>query len=331
MMQVFMIGLLLLCSCAHAPQKETAAPVAKFAAISATEQKEILRSVNAGDTWENMASNLPADAEIGRVTLTSDRIVALAGKSMYERLLSDMVSTNWTETYFPMEKNMSAIDHDAQGLLILAYNKGIFRNMPGTDILTPLHAKYPDLQVRGYTTTPSGIFYSAESGLYRSTDKGATWTKVIQYGFVNKVFQSGNALFATSNDGIQKSTDGGANWTIVAAEGQPSAPIVQFNQHLACISDGKIDDKPEWGQYLNYSHDGGTTWSLLPTLPAFKQMYDFTMNDQYMFCSTRSGVYRSEDKGNTWHIVHAAKPGDQGFLSVLLVGKTVYLIPVVGC
>jgi photosystem II stability/assembly factor-like uncharacterized protein len=262
---------------------------------------------------------------------SSDKLILLAGKSLYERSLSDVVLTNWSETYFPMG-NLSDIDQDAQGLLILAYEKGIFRNLPGTETLLPLHTNLPDLHVRGYTNTNFGIFLSADSGLYRSTDQGATWIQVFNGGFANKVFQQADALFTTTDYGVMKSVDGGKNWQVVDAAGQPTAPITQYKTHLACISDDIKGKEKKWGQSLRYSPDGGNTWSQLEkNLPAYGQINDFAMNDQFMFCSTNTGVYRSADAGRSWTMIHAPSEKDGSRLDILVIGKTVYLVQVSGC
>ncbi|WP_400160521.1 F510_1955 family glycosylhydrolase [Arthrobacter sp. BPSS-3] len=102
------------------------------------------------------------------------------------------------------------------------------------------------------------VLATAQDGLRRSTDAGATWTKVpgspvIQFA----TFASVQTAVGAAPDGaVYRSDDGGATWK---AAGKPTGPVqaVAANQS----SDGKLRIWVATAQGLEVSADGGQTFS----------------------------------------------------------------------
>src|SRR5262249_13623437 len=117
-----------------------------------------------------------------------------------------------------------------------------------------------------YTTTSGG----PDDGLYKSTDGGATWTKLTGHGLPTGTMgrigvavapSNGNRVYAVieSNEGVLwRSDDGGANWTMVSKDRSVQARAFYFS-HVAV--DPKNPDKvyaPSFQVML--STDGGKTF-----------------------------------------------------------------------
>ncbi|HTU83516.1 MAG TPA: hypothetical protein VMF61_15410, partial [Candidatus Acidoferrales bacterium] len=109
-----------------------------------------------------------------------------------------------------------------------------------------------------------------QDGLYKSTDGGATWTKLTGHGLPTTTMgrigiavapSNGNRVYAVieSNEGVVwRSDDGGANWTMVSKNSFVDARPFYFS-HLA------VDPKnPDRVYALSFqpqlTTDGGKTW-----------------------------------------------------------------------
>jgi photosystem II stability/assembly factor-like uncharacterized protein len=77
--------------------------------------------------------------------------------------------------------------------------------------------------------TPSRLFAATEEGLFRSTDSGATWTKLggaIEKEDVEDIVTTADGrLFAAHFHGISVSADGGSTWSAVALDGLPNHDV----------------------------------------------------------------------------------------------------------
>jgi photosystem II stability/assembly factor-like uncharacterized protein len=125
---------------------------------------------------------------------------------------------------------------------------------------------------KGLSLAPDGSLYFPVlyAGLFRTTDKGRTWTKIDQ---VSKVFShffiaSSGTLFATrdvsSNNNLYRSTDGGRTWTV-------SHPYYPGNT-ISEAADGSLYAYFWDGKGIHRSTDDGRTWVKTPMQTVFSDM-----------------------------------------------------------
>ncbi len=148
-------------------------------------------------------------------------------------------------------------------------------------IVDPQNTDVVYVAALGHAYTPN-----PDRGVYKSSDGGTTWTKVLdagpQTGFADLSLASAqpNILFAATwhtyrppwssygtieepGSGIFRSGDGGQTWSRLSGNGLPAG---DWNRPSVAVSaDGKrvyalIDCKNQAGLYR--SDDGGNTWSL---------------------------------------------------------------------
>ena len=121
-----------------------------------------------------------------------------------------------------------------------------------------------------------------ERGVFRTTDGGATWQKVLykdnKTGAIDVVFDPNNSstLFASlwevyrtpwslnsggPGSGIYKSTDGGSTWTHIEGHGLPAGIMGRIGVSVSGADSNKIYamvESKEGGLYR--SDDGGDNW-----------------------------------------------------------------------
>jgi len=149
-----------------------------------------------------------------------------------------------------------------------------------------------------YVCVPGALWSdSDERGVYKSTDGGKSWTKVLKganpstgcslmsmdptnpktiyagmWDFRRRgwTFRSGgNGANAPSGSGLFKSTDGGATWTELDAQSAKGLPTKPWGRVAVAVAPSKPDvvyavieaEPPKNGLYR--SNDGGRTWQAL--------------------------------------------------------------------
>jgi photosystem II stability/assembly factor-like uncharacterized protein len=179
-----------------------------------------------------------------------------------------------------------------------------------------------------------------ERGVYKSSDGGAHWTKVLfqspEIGIADLAIATDqpNVLFASTwhthrppwstyapldgpGSGIYRSTDAGQSWSRLAGAGLPDGDWGRVG--LAVSPDAKrvyalIDDAKKSGLYR--SDDGGDTWTLENADPRLTSrawyFSGITIDPQNadVIYIPNVALYRSEDGGKTVSVVRGAPGGD---------------------
>jgi photosystem II stability/assembly factor-like uncharacterized protein len=179
-----------------------------------------------------------------------------------------------------------------------------------------------------------------ERGVYKSSDGGNTWTRVLdkgpEVGVSDLAMATSNPaiLFAATwnahrppwskyaplqgpGGGLYRSTDGGASWTQLAGHGLPDGDWGRVG--MAVTRDGKrvyvlIDAGKKSGLYR--SDDGGDTWTLAnsdPRLTSRAWYFNWITvdpNNPDVIYVPNVALYRSEDGGKTISILRGAPGGD---------------------
>lgn len=178
-----------------------------------------------------------------------------------------------------------------------------------------------------------------ERGVYKSTDGGANWKKVLDegpdIGASDITLAAGNAdiLFATvwhakrppfstyaplggPGTGLYRSQDAGKSWSRLTASGLPDGDWNRSS--VAVSSDGKrvyaLIDAAKAGLYR--SEDGGNTWTLQNAdkrITARSWYFgNITLDPQNsdVIYIPNVALYRSEDGGKSFYVLRGAPGGD---------------------
>jgi photosystem II stability/assembly factor-like uncharacterized protein len=182
-----------------------------------------------------------------------------------------------------------------------------------------------------------------ERGVFRSTDGGVTWKKVLykdpDTGAIDVQFDPDNSqtvyaalvydrrppwsTYAPTTKGgtIYKSSDGGATWQPITGGGLPSGEIGRIGLAVARGTGGKrvyalIDTKEDKDRGLYRSDDAGQTWARVRSDPRidsrgwyFGEVVVDPTNPDVVYCPNVS-IYRSTDGGKHFEAIKGAPGGD---------------------
>ncbi|MEM1055537.1 MAG: T9SS type A sorting domain-containing protein [Bacteroidota bacterium] len=257
----------------------------------------LYRSRDGGQTWE--PRGLDATGTIGRIVVhptDSDRVwVAAAGK-LFEKDDARGVfrttdgGTTWTRTL--------AVD-DSTGAIDLVVNP---RSPDTLYAATWTRQRRPDLRRYG----------GPGSGVWRSADGGATWSRLtngLPSGSLGRIgvavaASRPNVVYAVLTDtigntiGTYRSTDGGDTWTSL-----PGADSVSYGWWFGQIRVDPTDWRRVWTPWLNLyrSSNAGGTWSYQSGTMHVDHhaLWIDPGNPDRMIAGNDGGVYRTTNGGAT--------------------------------
>jgi len=135
---------------------------------------------------------------------------------------------------------------------------------------------------------------SEAPGLYKSTDRGATWSHLGPDASSGAIASCQNTLIlGTYSHGLWVSFDQGATW-------EPNTHIFgQSGSYLRVnVSDNIVTTSNYYNSYISY--DCGKTWAIFDKAPGYLQGFE-VQNNIWLTCSgTTAGIYRSTDGGKNF-------------------------------
>ena len=281
----------------------------------------VWRTTSAGVVWDPIFDGQPI-ASIGALAVApSDSKVIYAGTGEAD-IRSDLSSGNGVYKSTDGGKTWTNVGlHDSRQISRI--------------VVDPQNPNIVFVGALGYAYGPNN-----ERGVYKSTDGGANWTRVLDQGPDTGVSdlamatENSKLLFATTwrthrppwstygpidgpGSGLFRSQDGGQSWSRLTGNGLPegdwgrTAVAVSTNgkRVYAIVSASK---KP--GLYR--SDDGGDTWTLqnedrrLTSRAWYFGSITVDPNNADVIYVPNVALYRSEDGGKTIVVVRAAPGGD---------------------
>src|SRR5258708_7968502 len=281
----------------------------------------VWKTTNGGVTWEPIFDGQPIGS-IGALAIApSDPNIIYAGTGEAD-LRSDLTYGNGVYKSTDGGKTWSNIGlRDSQHI--------------GRILVDPKNAAVVLVAALGHAYGPN-----TERGVFRSTDGGATWTKVLykdpNIGAIELSADPDNpatvfaALLhdqrppwsayppATTSGAIYKSIDGGATWNQITGGGLPAGDWGRIGLAVAKGTHGQrvyaLIDTPKGGLFR--SDDGGQNWSLVGTderirgrLWYFCEVTVDPKNPDVVYLPNVS-IYRSIDGGKTFDAIKGAPGGD---------------------
>jgi photosystem II stability/assembly factor-like uncharacterized protein len=268
----------------------------------ATSYDGIYQSTDEGLTWSPANQGMgPKDA---RAVVVSESSTLIAGTHYVGVYRSIDLGLSWSKSVTGFPAGSSILTLLTTGPSVYAGTRdGIYRTDDHGDSWTKLSAAGNDTinysTVRGLCekdgTIFAGTFLQFHSTVYKSTDKGVTWTPSgsglpPNLTFVSDMVTSGDNLIASTDEGIYYSPDDGDHW-------YPSnIPDV----HIPSVAAGNgfvIAADPGGGIWR--SLNDGMSWTLV--LPSTVDYVEVAAIDHHGFAgSFFSGGRYSTNSGGTW-------------------------------
>ena len=230
------------------------------------------------------------------------------------------------------------VDTRDNATLYTGYQFGYYdRHGPGGKGEVRPHAGLRDPQLRYNWNTPillsphdQDIVYFGANKLFRSMDKGVTWTAIspdlttakergdVPYATITSISESPKRfglLWVGTDDGhVDVSDDGGTHWSNVDANlpkqwvsGVVASGFDEKRAYVA-LNGYRNDDMTPW---VYRSEDMGKTWTNisagLPT-ESVNVIREDTVNPDVLYVGTDRGVYVSLDRGAHWDSLQANLP-----------------------
>ena len=144
---------------------------------------------------------------------------------------------------------------------------------------------------------PSVVYAGTVSGVYKTTDGGATWAEIRVDGTMSHAFASAVAIdptltsvvWAGFQDGsIFKSTNGGASWSRMSATSLASVSRMVFDGGTLYVADGGFNFGGSGVQTaaLWKTSDRGSTWTSLTIRGNVTPVYGLDVHDGVIYASS---------------------------------------------
>ena len=268
----------------------------------------VWKSTTQGHRWEPLTDDLPVSA-FGAIALApSDPDIVYIGSGEQ----NNRQSTTWGNGVYRSTDGGETWTHT--GLVETRHIGKI-----------EVHPRDPDV---AYVAALGNLWAANEErGVFRTTDGGETWEKVLYIdeltGAVDMVMDptAPDVLYAATyqrlrrtwgfngggpGSGIYRSTDGGDTWTELT-EGIPSEDKGRIGIAISASSPNVLNalietaDDETTGTYR--SENGGESWEMVSDLnirPMYYSEIFIDPNDPDRVYTTATNSYRSDDGGRTW-------------------------------
>ena len=231
----------------------------------------IWKTYNSGTDWMPVVTNTQLLGVSSVIINPADTMVLYAGTGEVYR--------NDTTGATPNPGNAGYNVWKARG----TYGVGILKSTDGgynwTQVFTKSLPNMFGVQRLRFDPTNTSIVYACTTdGLYKTTDDGASWARILDQTYVSDVVinaknpaqvvvAAGN--FANTNKGIWRSTNGGSSWTKISA-GLPASfqgfikfdNVTSLGNRDTIIASIGIQETPAVNE-LYRSADFGATWAVL--------------------------------------------------------------------
>jgi photosystem II stability/assembly factor-like uncharacterized protein len=304
--------------------------------------KIVFRSLDGGQTWQDISEGLPESLPIDSVLRNSffanDKGLFLRDANGLYRSTPNVTAPFWTKEI--LSDAHSSISPGKSGIVAYKYWGVNLNKTNGMSIWSPLFENLEGPGTRIFFETSGGaMFIGTNRGFFKTANDGKTWEHVYAGGLVGHLAESNGVLLAISMRKIIRSTDNGENWVVTTSEDSVTWDVKPIRGGFVAITASSESNT----RRLSTSYDGGKTWQLMdvgphnkvfadsiwrnwdirPNVQAF--MTSITQIGDNLFCIHPKGIFRSSDKGKTWKLFLSSV--ENKVFNLFVSGNVIYAIP----
>ena len=283
----------------------------------------IYHSPDGGNTWEDISTGLHDSLRPNSLSFHEGELWLGATDGLYRgtRYVSEVI---WEKV--PLDaRELGGFTAGKEGQYLVSFMNGIFQELPGTGLWAPMHHHLPDPLVNAVTETTEGsLLAGCESGVYRSDNRGQSWTKVCKGMRIISFVQHNGVIIAGSIAGIFRSADDGKTWERTLTGDREARQIYPVREGLIGLieQDPAVRGMRERGLYL--SPDNGLTWKSVGVKPP-GAIYNMVVLGNNIYTVTSTGMYRSENLGENWTPISPATNKEDIYNTLISTGGDLYL------
>jgi photosystem II stability/assembly factor-like uncharacterized protein len=283
---------------------------------------KVFRSTDSGSSWNTVNSGLPETLSVTALAIDPQNpailYAATSDKGIFKSA-DNGTSWNSADPRLPWA-NALAIDPQNPNRIYAGTGDGLLKSINGGTSWSFVNAGLNAVGISALAVDPlepstsyaSALLPSAPGRVFKTTDKGTTWTLVNPAGnnvtIGLAVDPRDRSVYAITNGALFKSGDGGASWAVKS--GRP-----QERQFVSLALDPQTPNTIYAGTAgggVFKSTDAGTTWravnsgmeSMTPFVSAYALAVDPTTSGT-LYASTSSGLFKSTDAATTWNRVNS--------------------------
>jgi photosystem II stability/assembly factor-like uncharacterized protein len=259
----------------------------------------VYRSTNQGESWQQVGFSAAVIKKIAVNPASGNLFTAVSGISR---------STDFGITWQPVNNGLTNYDTKTivikeDGTIFCGADGGnynppprVFRSTDNGNSWVKADTGLYGYPINAMTVDADGNIYAGDyNGVYKSTNNGSLWTNIGgPGGAVGLAFNSVGDFFLANGQGIWRKLNGDSVWTQMASG-------YWFSYSLYIGSNNYIYAT----EYR--STDNGETWTQMNINTTPTSFAENTLG--HLFAGTsfevsNTGVYRSQDYGNTWALVN---------------------------
>ncbi|MFN8492306.1 MAG: hypothetical protein U0350_32195 [Caldilineaceae bacterium] len=327
----------------------------------------VWKSSDGGVTWEDKNTNLATLQFTGvAIDPTNSNILQGGMQDNNKAFTTDGGATlAWTATDLG-DGGFAAIDpFNPQIFYGSRFNKSFQRNDQGINVTGdwPFKLTGVDQQDRALFYAPfaldpatAGVLYYGTQRVYRTTDRGETWTAISDdltkggrgISTMSVAPANPSVIYVGTSDGnVQVTTNTGGAWTNVTKAPLPNRFVSKIavdpaNAQIAyVVYNGFNTHTPDTPGHVFKTSDGGASWQdisgNLPDVPVLAFVFDKQQANTF-YIGTDTGVFRSTDGGRNWEpfnnglpnvaVVDLALSGDGSQLIAGTHGRSIFRVAV---
>jgi photosystem II stability/assembly factor-like uncharacterized protein len=261
----------------------------------------IFQSRDGGTTWEDISYSLPDNQQPENFFVAGSELYLRVNNELY-RSSANLKTPVW-EKDNKLDPRCNAIAFNQSRVLAFNYDGQIIqKNSAGEWFAVYTNFKKPSLQ-NVFEAEDGSIFLGSGDGLFKSSDKGASWKQVYKECWVGDLVESEGVLLGAGRGGIMRSADNGETWEWVISEGGVGIAIERITGGFAAITYNTTTKT----RRIRISMDGGKTWNAIDQgLQPSLSVSSIKQFGKYLLVGHPDGIFRTSDMGKTWYKVHGS-------------------------